>query len=258
MYARYPCYFTIDQNYMLSAICQSDDWKVIARYAEKKNGPYVCPACGCEVTLKKGDVKMHHFVHKAPVVCFMGVVETEFLMNAKMSIFDSLQTESNVFDLEMEKPLGDSIADVFAVIEGVPVAIMIQRSNLTISDINFTTQNYHHLGIAVLWVGLPVDVLIADKYSPKDVEKWCQTACYGRLYFWVGGQMLMPVHFVPYMEIAPKGEKPASKQWKTPMQGLPAAISRDFHLVNKEPWSGSGVSIPRCTLFLDKQLKWWR
>lgn len=242
---------------MLTAIRGRDGWKFIARYAERADGPYICAVCNKEVLLKKGDIKTNYFSHRPPITCSLGVGESEFQMNAKMAIFDALQPEPNVTDLEIEKHFGSIITDVFARINGVAVAIEIPRSNQTVADIVSKILAYHELGIGVLWIGLPTDVLVVDRYSPKDWEKWIHTAYYGRLYFWIGGQTFAPVHFGHYHENGPDGER-VSKRLRAPLKGVPVSLSKDFRLVKKEPWSSAEVSIPPCTLYMDKQLKWWR
>lgn len=240
---------------MLTALRQSDGWKVIARYANKADGPYLCASCRRELVLKKGDVRVNSFAHKPPVTCAVGFGESEYHMSAKLAIFDALQNENTVTDLEIEKPFGRLIADIFAVIDGVAVAVEIVRPGLTPLDAMERTRAYDDLGIAVVWVALPGDVLIADRYSPSDIEKWSHTAFYGRIYYWVGEQDFVPVHFVPHVE---PGRDEVSKRWKTPLKGQRVVLSKDFRLTVREPWIGAGVAVPPCRLFIDKQPVWWR
>ena len=135
---------------MLTALRQSDSAKVLARASEKSEAPFLCPRCRRELVLRKGRIKVHHFAHKPPVTCALGKGETEQHLKAKLEIFDALRTEPNVSELELEKDLGMSVADVYARISGVPVAVEIQRSELSVNDIVARTKNYHRLGIAVL------------------------------------------------------------------------------------------------------------
>lgn len=102
---------------------------------------------------------------------------------AKLGIYDALLGHSNVTRLELEKDFGISIADVFACISNTPVAIEIQRSNLSVNEIIRRTENYCRLGIAVLWIALYSPDLHRDKYSPNALGKWCHTAYFGRVYY---------------------------------------------------------------------------
>jgi len=152
---------------MLTARRQLDSAKVLARDCTNQEAPFVCPRCDRELILRKGRIKVHHFAHKPPVTCSFGAGETEQHHRAKLEILDALRTEAHVTELEVERDFGISVADVFAKISGVSVAIEIQRSALTVNDITSRTENYHRLGIAVLWLGLPASLPVAQKYSPK-------------------------------------------------------------------------------------------
>jgi competence protein CoiA len=187
-----------------------------------------------------------------------------------MEIFDALRLESNVAGLELEKDFGMSVADVYAEISGTRVAIEIQRSSLSVNDIIARTQNYHRLGIAVLWVGLPGGDLEIAKYSPAAWEKWCHAAYFGRVYYWGGGQLLRAVHFGPYSihvesrswyengsEQSAGGYERTSKRWRTPQHGVPVLLSRSFQRSARAAWSGGTVNVPFCTLYVDRQAKWW-
>ena len=108
---------------MLTAVRQFDSVKVIARDTHKADGPFQCPGCMQMVTVRKGNIKAHHFAHKPPVTCARGKGETEQHLRTKLAIFDALSGEANVTELELERSFGISVADVFARISGVPVAI---------------------------------------------------------------------------------------------------------------------------------------
>lgn len=255
---------------MLTALRQNDQVKVLARDSTNLDAPFVCPKCTRLLILRKGQIKVHHFAHKPPVTCSFGAGETEQHHKAKLEIFDALKLESNVADLEVEKDFGASVADVFARISGIPVAIEIQRSTLSVNDIARRTANYHRLGIAVLWIGLPTDLPSSRKYSPKAWEKWCHAAYFGRLYFWSYGQVVQPVHLAPYqihvesttwhedgLEKSGGGYDRRSKRWRTPVPGVPMLLSRHFASRMRTAWTGGTVTISNCQLFIDKQEKWW-
>lgn len=97
---------------MLTAMRRSDTAKVTARDSERTEAPFQCPTCQREVTLHKGQIKVHHFAHKPPVTCARGIGESEAHLQAKLAIFDALKREGNVADLEIERDCGISVADI--------------------------------------------------------------------------------------------------------------------------------------------------
>jgi competence protein CoiA len=257
---------------MLTALRKSTNSKVLARSVERAEAPFTCPSCLREVVLHKGNIRIHHFKHKPPVTCIRGLGETEQHLRAKLAIYDALSSEPNITELEVEKDFGSTSADVYARINGFPVAVEIQKSNLSVTDITERTKNYYKLGINVLWVGLSSPDLWSEKYSPHAWERWCHAAYFGRVYYWDEGQVFRVVHFGEHKlyveerswyesggyEQSAGGYERTSKRYKTPMQGVPVLLSRSFRPVKKERWSGGTVVVPECHLYVDIQQKWWK
>lgn len=256
---------------MLTALRGSDGTKVLARDSEKVQAPFGCPGCRRVVTLKKGNIKAHHFAHLPPVTCALGSGETEQHFRAKLAIYDALLGEPNVSEVELEKALGTSRADVYAVVSGARVAVEIQRSTLSVNDITARTLNYHRQGIAVLWLALPSARLHEERFSPNAWEKWCHAAYGGRVYYWTEGQQVLPYHYDDYMRWVPEstwyedgaeqsagGYELRSKRWRTLRRGVPALISSSFRKQQRSPFNGGTVSIPECTLYSDVQPAWWK
>lgn len=244
--------------------------KLAARNAERLDAPFLCAACAAEMTLRKGPIRIHHFAHKAPTSCRAAAGETEDHLLVKLAIHDALREAANVRGVELEKRLPGAIADVFAIISGVPVAIEVQRSVLGIAGVEARTAAYHRLGIAVVWVALPEGRLDFDRYSPAGWERWCHAAYFGRVYYWQQGQLLRPIHFAPFAlhvpqqtwrragrELSAGGYDRRSKLWVTPMAGRPVLLSADFQRRVREAWAGGKLAIPDCTLFVDRQPNWW-
>ncbi len=256
---------------MLSAVRSTHSEKQLAREAERGLGPFHCPLCEKEVILRKGRIKIHHFAHKPPVTCTRGKGESEAHYRAKLAIYDTLRARDTVRDVELEKDFGVSVADVFAVIGDKPVAIEIQRSNLTVREINVRTRNYFKLGVAVLWLGLPSDDLGRLEYSPRAWEKWCHAAYFGRVYFWESGETIRAVHFDPHYDYVPAATwrerltqktggdyYKASKRLRTPVTGAPVLLSQNFQSSQRAAWEGGSVHVPRCVLFMDTCERWWK
>lgn len=252
---------------MLTATRQADQAKVLARDAKKPEAPFICPRCRAEVVLRKGRIKTHHFAHKPPVTCAMGAGETAQHLAAKQEIFDALLGEPRVTGVELEKDFGVSVADVFAVISGTKVAVEIQRSTLSVAEIIARTVNYHRLGISVLWIGLPNQDLSSSRYSPRAWEKWAHAAYFGRIYVWVQGQTLEAYHLDKYKiyveesswhgpggsEESAGGYERVSRRWRTPRWIREVDIATDFAPTRRASWAGGTVSVPQCSLYVDKR-----
>ena len=243
---------------------------MLARDAGRDDAPFACPACLAELILRKGSIRIHHFAHKAPTSCRLGFGETQDHFQVKLAIFDGLRDQANVTHLELEKRLPGAVADIYALISGVPVAIEVQRSVLGVEGIAARTVNYHRLGIAVIWVALSNGNLDFERYSPSAWERWCHAANFGRVYYWSHGQVLRPVHFAPFTlhvahqtwrkhgeEHSAGGYDKRSKLWVRPQAGIPMMLSGHFQKRTREAWSGGKLVIPECTLFVDGQPKWW-
>lgn len=257
---------------MLTAKRHLNSPDVLARDAQKSEGPFTCPKCMAEVVLHKGNIKAHHFQHMPPVYCNRGEGESEQHRVAKLAIYDALLTEPNVTGLELEKDFGTSVADVFARISNVPVALEIQRSTLSVNEISQRTANYHRLGIAVLWIALHKPELETAKYSPNAWEKWCHAAYFGRVYYWVGGQCLRPTHFDTFTLHVPSSEwyesggehrsaggfDKRSKRYRKPNHGTVVTISQSFRAIEKDAFAKGTVAVPACRLFVDFHSAWWK
>ncbi|MBF0250384.1 MAG: competence protein CoiA [Alphaproteobacteria bacterium] len=256
---------------MLSGIKNSSNSKVFARNVTKEDAPFSCPGCRGELTIKKGNIKTHHFAHKPPFNCSRGQGETDAHRKCKEDIFLNLSTRQNVTHLDLEADFGTSVADIFCRIDGIPVAIEIQKSDVTVNQITLRTQNYHLRGINVLWLALYNPKLDEKRYSPKAWEKWCHAAYFGRVYYWINSLTVLPVHFAEYRldvecsswydeygeEQSAGGYTKRSKRYRAPLVGSQLDIATDFRSTTKDAWSRGTVSVPQCSLYVDRLRKWW-
>ena len=256
---------------MLCGTRQKDHKKVFASQSQKDEGPFYCYGCGGELVLRKGRIKIHHFAHKPPYNCTIGEGETEAHRECKISIYNSLSNQPNVTQLELEKNLGDAVPDIYCFINGHPVAIEIQRSNISVDSITSRTIIYEKLGIYVVWLALFNDDLYQDKYSPKAWEKWCHATYFGRVYYWMSDLTVVPVHFSDYFlyvetsswyneygeEQSAGGYQKTSKRYKTPQLGRKLNLATDFRPTVKPSWQGGSVYVPKCKIYCDKLRKWW-
>ena len=257
---------------MLCGIRNTDNTKVFANASEKSEGPFSCPGCKGELVLRKGKIKIHHFAHKPPYNCNRGEGETEAHRKCKESIYRSLSNRGNVSYLDVEADFGSVVADVYAVINNVPVAIEVQRSKLSVNEITRRTSEYNRLGINVLWLALFNEKLNNDKYSPSAWEKWCHAVYFGRVYYWLADLTVVPVHFSDYQlyveesnwyesggyERTEGGYYRTSKRYKTPNAGHNVDIATHFGPRQKNSWSRGSVYIPDCRIYMDNQRAWWK
>jgi competence protein CoiA len=256
---------------MLAGLKSATNEKVFAKDCEKEEGPFYCVGCKKELVLKKGRIKVHHFAHKPPFSCNRGQGETEKHRECKESIYKMLLTMPNVRDVDMEHDLGSAVADVYALINNVPVAIEVQRSILTVNEITRRTKEYQRLGVHVLWLLLFSTRISEEHFSPSAWEKWCHATYYGRVYYWTSGLDVIPYHFSEYKlyiksstwyeadgnQRSAGGYYKSSKRYKTPLPGRKVNIARDFSAKIRTEWSSKTIHVPECNIYLDGQSVWW-
>lgn len=258
---------------MLTALREADGRKVQAGHCHRVHGPFRCVGCGAPALLVKGAIRVHHFRHQAqPGDCLRGWGESAQHRDCKQAIFDALRSAEGVAEVELEKDIGSNVADVFALIRGVPVAIEIQRSELPLDVLVRRTLAYHAQQVHVLWVALAGEEIAFSPYSPKAWERWCHAVYGGRVYYWTQADELQPVHFDAHWLHTPAyttrdaqglpltvgGQPRRSKRYRNPNHGARVAISAGFRPVVRREWSGGTVNVPRCSLYVDEQPAWWK
>lgn len=250
---------------MLSA--RNPDGYVLASQVTKEDGPFVCPMCKGLVLVKKGRVKIHHFSHIPPTNCTYGTGESEAHMQAKLDIYETLQHCSDVSKLRLERPLGDVRPDISFYLKNVPIAIEVQISKLSLDTIDRRTVAYKNKGISLLWTS-PYDVSIEylKMYSPALWEKYLHMLYFGKLYYWISGEVLQPVRFDAYqlhveyrewyipdgggdMDSA-GGYDRYSKRYKTPRL-LDRINITSLTSVNRKAWESKKLSTPEARLWCE-------
>ena len=166
---------------MLRAI-RKDDGETVEAWSQKESsGLFACPSCGGEVILRGGRRRLDHFAHVAERKCLHDLGESENHRRCKAELWVCLADAPHVSDVQLERPLGEVRADVSANINGVPVAIEIQLSNLSVDDIIRRTKEYTRRGIYVLWLARWKPALDSGRYTPKPWERWLHAAYFGRV-----------------------------------------------------------------------------
>lgn len=259
---------------MLVAIL--DGARVLARDSDK-GFTYYCPGCAGEVVLRKGRKKVAHFAHKPPVSCSFAAGETLAHMESKQAFYDHFKSVG--LPVEVERPLDfngvKARSDVYVskTRKGMPAAIEIQHTNISLDEIERRTANYAKLGVAVAWVPLinfeKLDIDVGDdggwsvkRYSPKPFEKWVHGFNYGEIWYYEHdggvlwrGKLVPCVIEVPYSEWYEQdgsqqtagGYERISKRWKTlKLTAMYALREVQFSISARKAKSLGGLNFPAC------------
>ena len=252
---------------MLCALRKSDGQTVTAYDERKDAGPYRCLECGDPVILKAGRNRINHFAHENPIARHYAENESDEHRRCKIEIFEALQRMPSVRSAALERPLGTNRPDVSAYISGVPVAIEVQISSLSIDTIMRRTIDYHRRGIFVLWLLQWTPELDSPRYAPRQWETWIHAAYFGRVYYWIKGVTVTSYHFDPHHRTIPKktwyseggrkitagGYSLKSKRFRTAVRGRTFNLATDFAPKERFWWEGNGIKVPDAKLFMEKQ-----
>ena len=238
---------------MLTALIQNSGRKVAAREADRDAKPFFCFCCRREVMLHRGGARAAHFAHKPPVTCEYGAGESETHRQCKLQIYEYLKNHPGVAKCELERDLGTVRPDISAYIGGVPVAIEVQVSSLSLTRIAFRTAEYARKGIYVLWLPLYTEGLRQELYNPKPWELWLHALYQGRVYYWLRGTEILPIHFRDYY-VRVRGRTTdyhKLSRKKVPISGRAMLITEDLRLAQRAAWSDGKFCFPVCKLFMD-------
>jgi competence protein CoiA len=244
---------------MLTAIRELDGRKLGAWEADKRDRPFVCFCCQRVVTLRQGGILAPHFAHRPPVVCEYGTGESEAHRRCKLAIYESLSADPRVTKCEMERNLGTVRPDVSAYLNGVPVAIEVQLSTLPLAKIAYRTSEYRRKGIYVLWLPVYHRRLDQDLYAPRPWELWLHALYAARVYYWLEGATVLPMHFRDYF-INIKGrtrDYQKLSRRKVPLAGPPLDLLAHFEPQHRAAWSKRPLSGPAARLMVDTIDRWY-
>lgn len=242
---------------MLTAIDRGGR-KVGAWEAERTGGPFGCQCCCREVVLRRGGIIAAHFAHKPPINCEYGSGESEEHRRCKLEIYEHLARHPRVAKCEMERNLGPVRPDISAYLDGVPFAVEVQLSALTAEKIERRTAEYCAKNIFVLWLPLYSAALARDLYNPRPWERWLHAAYFGRVYYWVRGLTVVPIHFRNYYARVRGRTRDYEKlsERKVPISGRSLDLAEDFRPLRRAAFRvGANLLIPPATLLIDTQLK---
>ena len=244
---------------MLTALVQSTQQKVTAWEADRGDQPFLCFCCRRVVTLRRGGSRSPHFAHKPPVTCEYGRGESEIHRHCKLELYEHLIKHPRVSRCELERDLGTIRPDISAYIGGVPVAIEVQVSNLSLAKISYRTAEYARKGIYLLWLPLYNRSMQQEYYNPHPWEWWLHGLYYGRVYYWLTGARVLPIHFRDYY-VKVRGrtrdyEKLSLR--KVPLEGQSVLLTEEFRPVTRKEWRSGRMTYPAAKLLLDTQPRWY-
>ena len=245
---------------MLTALIQSSGQKVAAWEAERADKPFVCFCCGREVTLRRGETKAPHFAHRPPVTCEYGAGESAEHRKCKLEIYEHLSRHPEVTKCELERDLRTVRPDVSAYVRGVPVAIEVQLSSLSLGRIAYRTSEYARKGIYVLWLPLYSESLGRELYRPRPWERWLHALYQGRVYYWLGGVQILPVHFRDYL-VKVRGRTSDYHKLsagRVPLSGKELSLADDLQPVVCAARRDGAAHLPESKLYMDGGPGWPR
>jgi hypothetical protein len=120
---------------------------------------------------------------------------------AKYQIAEALRQHPDVTKLAVERPLGEVRPDVsFCWQEREYVAIELQISETSPDEIARRTHFYTHKKMAVLWTRpyRRENMSCLIPYRAPLLERYLHALYFGNVYYWLGGERLLPVHFERY------------------------------------------------------------
>lgn len=257
---------------MLTAYSPNGNCRVFAKDMSRGMSGFVCPSCQSPVILKRGHIRIPHFAHLPDTLCAEGVGETERHYQCKQSVYDALKVHPDVTDADIEVCFPGVRADIYAVIRGYRVAIELQRSNLSVNDLERRTHAYSDLGIFCVWVVAHTAIPENDvRYSPRDWERWLHALGFGRVYYWNDNISVLPVHFSPYQLWVKESEwydedgdfrsaggyYRKSRRYRTPLHGQSVSLISEFGRSIRDEWTCETIHIPKSRLWIDTQERWW-
>jgi len=90
-----------------------------------------------------------------------------------------------------------------------------------------------------------------ELYSPRPWELWLHATYFGKVYYWLEGLKVVPVHFRDYYYRARGHTKDYRKlsRKKVPLDSQALLLTRDFIPLKREARSGNHLFIPQANLF---------
>lgn len=250
----------------------SDNKRCLAFETEKNEKPFICPACSCSVILKKGKVREHHYAHEPDSNCEYGKGESQIHYKVKREIYSALKNHPNCSKCDVERVLKGVRPDVSLVINDCYVAIEIQKSDISIEEINRRFAAYSDLGIYLLWV-LPIEEPKTfynangcdDVCRVRNWQRHLHNIHYERLYYWQSGATVKAYHmgtFYTYKDSTDWGggywEEKLTLKHPIPYDDDLLHLAEDFTPMERECCKREKGEFPNYSkILVDNKSAWW-
>lgn len=272
------CYGLVD-GFAVQSLTQT---RVAASMVTKFEGPFHCGKCLTPAVVHKdrGGGKREHFAHSAPLTPIARFGETAFHKAAKEEIRDALRSiyakgnwdVERTLEADANKGRPELRPDVSGRIGKQPIAIEIQWSTLSITQIIKRSIGYKKWRIPVLWL-LPIKQDLVGEFRPRLFERYLHSMYFGRVYYWKAGDgiTVTPIHFDPAQRwvdhrewVDSDGEQSAGgytkrlRVLKTANAGSRISIDGFFAEMRQEftPWNEK-LAVPELLLWRDGAATWW-
>lgn len=138
---------------MLTAFNRNKE-TVISYEASKEEKPFFCLDCHSNVILKSGKKRISHFSHLPGYYCAINSGETIRHLTIKKEIYEGLKSKG--FDVHLEYKIGNRRSDVYLTKDNKKYVIEIQKSNISIEEIQRRIIDYCNYDCRIVWIMAPV------------------------------------------------------------------------------------------------------
>lgn len=122
----------------------------------REHSHFFCPVCSNEVELKIGSVITAHFAHKRLADCTAGKgeAESQYHMKGKLDLFEWLQLQPKLKDVQLEPYLGEikQRPDILFRDGDVRIPLEFQCSKIDVKTFKKRSESYLELQMNVFWV----------------------------------------------------------------------------------------------------------
>lgn len=250
--------------------------------AKKTDGPFYCPECYSDVVLRKCIEKIDHFAHQSRLTPIHNSKESELHDACKRTILEYLLKKypDGNWDKERDIPARprDNIQklrpDISGRINKQGLAIEVQLSTLSISEILKRTLTYKRRNIAILWIVPLLKPIGQEQFRPRLFERYLHSMYFGRVYYWWVDlkHQVIPVHYanakraIPYAEWYEEGQLKQVGGYEKFYKTIKLAecerlinIDEDFFGQKREKFTPENEKkeVPACYLWQDSLEVWW-
>ncbi len=257
--------------------------EIHASIATKADGPFYCPTCHSDALIHKCIEKQDHFAHIARLSPTIGPKESALHYQCKTELCSLLRKAHPGGNWDIERPIKENKEkkipelrpDVSGRINGIPIAIEVQASALSITNIFKRTSGYAKRGIAILWL-VPLYKPLGDQpFRPRLYERYFHSLYFGRTYYWWADQglVLKPVHYdiatrhIEYKEWYENGALMTGGDYeanyriiKNPLYGPDAKIDTNFIREPRPQFTpiNERKTVPASIIWHDTHSSWWK